>query len=370
MSFLKLEQPKKIQRYEKLGYLSNPFPMRGKVAVEVYVERPELSRLQQELSNFLVANKDSGGFWVLEADRGIGKSNFLQHLDWELKQAQNDLLTTKIVSKYISSVISPRDLVKELVITIGEERFKDFLEQRISLPDSLKGTDLWRFFESKTIKQKGIHLIENPHAQFLMKWLMGNTTLAKEREPYQIWSKERVPPAVAFPYLKTIIAGMKEQNIIDKVILLIDEFEDIQQLDRKEKTEFIQTFKNMLNCFNWDTLFVIVAGQEGSFVTIGSQYTSLADRWQRVSLKPIESSTQAVRLAQAYMEYAHRIYCIEYRKNENKVTQLQPTEQEIKSIYADLDKSVKTQRDLLDKLYQFIESNLNDKTNGTSKERF
>ena len=356
MSFLKLKQPNKIQRYEKLGYLSNPFPIRGKVTAEVYVERPELKNLQNELSNFLAA-KEGGGFWVLEAARGIGKSNFLQHIDWELKQAQqNNLLPQKIVSKYISGFISSKDLVEELVVTIGEEHFKDFLEQKISLPSSLKGTDLWRFFESKTIKQKELGHVENPHAQFLMKWLMGNTTLAKERDQYQIWSKERVPPAVAFPYLKTIITGMRERNIIDKVILLVDEFEDVQQLGKKEKTEFIQTFKNMLNCFNWDTLFVIVAGQEGSFTTIGSQYTSLADRWRRVSLKPIESSIQAVQLAQAYMEHFHKIYCIERNKKADNIT-LRPTEQEIKLIYADLDKNV-TQRDLLDKLYQHVESSV------------
>jgi hypothetical protein len=42
MGFLDLEVTQEINKYEKLGYLDNPFPIRGKVAPEVYVERPEL----------------------------------------------------------------------------------------------------------------------------------------------------------------------------------------------------------------------------------------------------------------------------------------------------------------------------------------
>ncbi|MEK7991974.1 MAG: hypothetical protein VSS52_013265 [Thiotrichaceae bacterium] len=356
MGFLDLEQTQETNKYQKLGYLDNPFPIRGKVAPEIYVERPELRELQQKLNHFLTG-QENGDFWVLEASKGIGKSNFLRHLEWEIEQAeQANKLPSKVVYKYIDgSFISPRDLVERLVYAIGEENFNQLLEQiskqKIILPKELQGTDLWRFFESSPLRQFSVNDVENPHTQFLMKWLMGGSTISKDREKYNIWSKDRMPPAVAFPYLKALIACMKQANIVDKVLLLIDEFEDIQHLERRKKTEFIQTLKSMLNCFNWDMLFIIIAGQESVFTTIASQYTSLADRWHRESLKPIESSIQAVQLARAYMVYARNLY----DKDNNKSIRLfKPTNEDIKVIYADLSKEA-TQRDLLDKLHDWIE---------------
>lgn len=357
MGFLPLEVPSTANKYEKFGYLDNPFPIRGKVIVEIYVERPELDKLKSELTTFLL-EKGRGGFWALEAERGIGKSNFLQHLKWELLQAQEkEILSPKIVCEYVpGGFIGARAIVEKLVIAIGEERFRILLEKKVNLPDSLKGTDLWRFFESPPVQQKNLD-IENPNAYFLMKWVMGYSTTAEERKKYNIWSKERVPPAVAFPYLTVILTKMREQGIIDKVLLLMDEFEDVQQLENKNRTEFIQTLKNMLNSFNWDMLFIIVAGQEGAFTTIGSQYPSLADRWRRVSLKSIETSNQAVQFARAYMQHAHAVFCKKSNQNEQEVEKLQPSEQNIKVIYSDLSKTV-TQRDLLDKLHDWVESQL------------
>jgi len=357
MGFLKLETSSTTNKYEKFGYLENPFPIRGKVAVEIYVERPELQGLKDELTTFL-QQEGRGGFWALEAERGVGKSNFLQHLKWELLQAQErGVLSPKIICEYVpGGFIGARVIVERLIIVVGEERFRTLLEKRINLPDSLKGTDLWRFFGSSPVQQRNLD-IENPNAYFLMKWIMGHFTTAEERKKYGIWSKDRVPPAVAFPYLKVILTKMREEGIIDKVLLLMDEFEDVQQLENKNRTEFIQTLKNMLNSFNWDMLFVILAGQAGAFTTIGSQYTSLADRWRLVGLKSIETSAQAVKFARVYMQYAHETFCRKKGENEQKVENLKPNEQDIKVVYSDLSKTV-TQRDFLDKLYDWIESKL------------
>lgn len=365
MSFLFLEKKTAKNKYEKLHYLENPFPTRGRVVVEIYVERPELETLKNELTHFLLdEERKTGSFWALEASRGIGKSNFLQHLEWEIKQGQErNLLSSKIICEYIpGGFIGAREIVERLILAVGEERFRSLLsvieEKKIKLPETLNGTDLWRFFESS--RQRHISSIENTTALFLMKWLMGHTITAEERKNYGLWSKDRVPPAAAFPYLKTLLTIMRDNDIIDRILLLMDEFEDVQKFDAKRKTEFIQALKNMLNFFNWDILFVILAGQEGVFTTIGSQYTSLADRWKRVSLKPIERSEQALQFARAYMRPMHKRFCEEKKQNEQKLDELEPLKKDIQEIYISLmddnRNKLVTQRDLLDKLYEWVEN--------------
>ena len=190
---------------------------------------------------------------------------------------------------------------------------------------------------------------------------MGDTTLTNERNRYNLQSKDRVPPSVAFPYIKTILQGMKKLNILGRIILLIDEFKDIQQLNKKEQIPVIQTFKNMLNCFNWELLFVMIAGQEGVFTSIGSQYTSLANKWRRVSLKPIEKSEQAIQLAQAYMQHQHNSDYLKQGQEIKAIGDLRPTQRETKDIFTDLKETKKsttvTQRDWLDELSSWVEKN-------------
>lgn len=382
MGFLKLDDNHQstmvaTQNYEKLGYLKNPFPPKGQVCPEVYVERPELKELSRALHSFLSSRK-SGGFWVIESERGVGKSNFLKHLEWEFNQAYSNGQLEGTVHQYIPGPqVEPQLLVEYLLQAVGEERFNRLLKTGISLPESSKGTDLYRFiFSLKTSPEKATSrssasqpsLFHEPEIEkkpeedlwseptsFLIRWLAGHQTYTKERERYNIWSKDRMPPAVAFPYLRLLVEEMGHHQILQRLVLLLDEFEDIQMLNNQAQSEYILALKNLLNSFNWQGLFMIIAGQSATFSTIGSRYTSISDRWERTSLKPVQISEDAVKLARAYMEFAHQEYLQRHRsKKSQPVEKLAPSEKDIKVIFADGDQPV-TQRNFLQKLHEWIE---------------
>jgi len=367
MSFLsELKFSEQKTDYEPLGYLQNPF--RGKVCPEIYVERPELEPLRQHLLGFLSDEKKTGGFWAMEGARGLGKSNFLQHLDWELQKAQQSGDLKYTVHQYIpSQLIAPQQLIEKIIQAIGEELFYELLKNKPTLPASTKGTDLARFFDTifREFKkvQKQQSLFDEEHNQnlgestrFLMRWMSGHQTYTHERKKYNLWSTERMPPAVAFPYLRTILECLDSLGLVKRLILLLDEFEDVQSLKLPAKSEYIQALKGLINSFNWRGLFVIIAGQEGSFSTIGGQYPSLSDRWQLAGLLPIRSATEAVNLARAYMVSAHQAY-LQVEHNQ-KIELLSPSDVEIKAIYGDIvspESGRVSQRDILDKLYQWVE---------------
>lgn len=359
MSFLsELESSSQIAEYETLGYLQNPFPIRGEVRPEIYVERPELESLRQHLLGFL-SEKSRGGFWAMEGTRGIGKSNFLQHLDWELQKAHGKLKYT--VHQYIPSrLVAPQQLLEKIIQAIGDDIFYELLKNQPILPASSKGTDLARFLKKISESQEPQSLEES--ARFLMRWMSGYQTYVHEREKYNIWSKERMPPAVAFPYLRRIVDCLESHGLLNKIILLLDEFEEVQLLKLPVRSEYIQALKGLINTFNWKGLFIIIAGQEGSFATIGEQYTSLSDRWQRANLLPISSATEAVNLANAYMVFAHQAY-LKQHQAEKERQQLSPSDIEIKAIYGDVSSeqgSVRvSQRNILHELYQWVEKRVN-----------
>jgi hypothetical protein len=73
---------------------------------------------------------------------------------------------------------------------------------------------------------------------------------------------------------------------------------------------------------------------------------------------PIRSANEAVKLARAYMEYAHKAYQ-QIDGNQKKIEPLSPSDVEIKAIYGDISSqfgSVRvSQRDILHELYQWVE---------------
>ncbi|GEM_PF-1993419 len=380
MGFLKLDDNHQstivvTPNYEKLSYLKNPFPPKGQVCHEVYVERPELNELSRALHSFLSGRK-SGGFWVIESERGVGKSNFLKHLEWEFNQAYSNGQLEGTVHQYIPGPqVEAQLLVEYLLQAIGEERFHRLLKTGVSLPESSKGTDLYRFISSlktaKMVTSKPLpsqpplfgepQPAEQPEEDlwlepttFLIRWLAGHQTYTKEREHYNIWSKDRMPPAVAFPYLRLLVEEMGHHQILQRIVLLLDEFEDIQVLNNQAQSEYILALKNLLNCFNWQGLFVIIAGQAGAFSAIGSRYTSFSDRWERANLRPLQNHEDAVKLARAYMEFAHQEYL---KRNRSKkplpVEKLEPSEKDLR-IFVNADTPI-TQRNFLQKLHEWIE---------------
>jgi hypothetical protein len=261
----------------------------------VYVERPELQALQSGLVTFLSHKNPVGAFWAVEGERGVGKSNFLQHLELELatRIQTGDLPGTAY--RYVGSqAVAPRFLVQELLAALEQERIAALLETKPAVPSGVVNTDLGRFFAAV---RAGPTSEASEHAEFMMRWLGGHQTYAEERKRYGIWTRERLYPAIAFPYLRTTTQLLVDAGLIERIVLLLDEFEDVDTLDRATQTEYVQALKGLVNAFNWNRLFIVLAGQQGIFVRIGEMYTSLASRWQTATLQPLTTSASAVNLA-------------------------------------------------------------------------
>jgi len=362
MSFLDgLTEEPTPNRYKAFGYLRNPFPTRGEVRPEVYVPRAELTQLQSKFIAFLREANPTGGFWAIEGDRGVGKSNFLLHLRLELERAEGSGQLSKTAYRYVpSQAVAPRHLVEEVLQAISQDGLVKLLATRPVPPKNVAGTDLGRFLTALSARP---HLpgIDDKYmtsaAAFLLRWLSGHQTYQSERGEFGIWSRERLAPAVAFPYLRSLVDLLVEAKIVERVVLLLDEFEDVQALSSGLQTEYVQALKGLINTFNWSRLFVILAGQRGVFARIGEQFTSLPSRWTLVTLKPVTDTDAAYALARAYQEAAAHELTGTQSLHQNG---LRPTRTEIEAGYGRLaseSRSVR-QRDLLMALHTWVDDNL------------
>lgn len=358
MSFLKLdtqpETPPPVT-YEALGYLRNPFPQRGEVSREIYVERPELSGLQNALGSFLTDPGAAGGFWALRGDAGLGKSNCLQHINYEIEIASQRNLLRGVSSRYIGNQpISSRNLVEQLLHALGSEHLRQLLGQRAVPPPALRDTDLGRFLAAFHANPE---LSDVDGAQFLMKWLGGNQTYSEERDRYGLWTREKMNPAVAFPYLRDLLEMLAEHRLLTRVVLLLDEFEEVQRLPEATQRDYVGSLKSLVNVFNWQRLFLVISGQDAVFTTIEQRFTSIKDRWRTATLAPLLEAKDAVQLARSYQNAARDAYLSRHRLSDPP--SLQPSEKDVMARFAGLMKKetrgVK-HRDLLSALHEDVEA--------------
>lgn len=300
MSFLKgrLGQRERGNPYEPLGYAENPFPAQGEVRADVFVPRPELEELGDDLAAFL-KGRGRGSVWALLGEQGLGKSNFLHHLDRELSEMSGSLPGT--AHRLLPSIaLSPARVAEELMAAIGYEQIRRLVEVPRAVPPGFATTDFEHFWQNAFQAEDNV----TARAQFLMRWLSGHQTYQAERKRYGIHAREPLPPAVVFPFLRALVQMLEAAGILQRLLLLLDEFEDVQLLRRAERSEYVHTLKALLNAFNWRGMYVIIAGAPAAFETIGTSYPSLAGRWRVAMLKPVETSAAAVMLAEEYKKKA------------------------------------------------------------------
>jgi hypothetical protein len=332
-------------RYAPLGYRNNPFPKQGQVDGDIYVPRKELEDLERDLTLFL-QGRPQGSVWAVQGAIGYGKSNFLKAVDRGIREAVERQKVTGTACRFVPSLsLTPRRIVEEILLGIGEDTIGSLIEfqPRAKMPDQLNATDFGRFWSNLSAA--------SPHtaSQFLMRWLGGQQTYKQERETFGITARDRLPPAVAFPYLKALLDMFDDSGLLKRIVLLLDEFEDIERLTKSNQTEYVQVLKTLLNAFNWRGLYVVIAGQAAAFTTIGENYPSLASRWRSVSLQPVQTPDEAVSLASAYEKAA--------ALNAQKATKLVPSEVDIKSIFINMYEKQRTvsQRMLLTALHEWVE---------------
>jgi hypothetical protein len=357
MSFLAdLDDVSPTNPFERMGYAQNPFPVRGQVFPQVYVARAELGELQTSLVRFL-RGTGSGRLWAVEGDPGLGKTNFLSHLDTDFldRRARGQLLDLRHV-RLASQQVAPRTLAQSLLLAIGEQPLLTLLQQRkLVVPESLMGTDLESFF-IKVAGHRADPLID--HTRFLVRWLGGHQTYSWERQKFGVVARERLAPAIGFVYLRFLLDALAEAGIVKRVVLLLDEFEDLHALAGNVESDYVMALKGMVNAFNWERLFVVVAGTEGAFGQLGQRYPSLQSRWTRVRLQGVTSADEAVGLARAYEQHFHNAWA-DAGPARVMARQLEPDEERIKLIYLRESERRKgrevVQRDLLHALHEWME---------------
>jgi hypothetical protein len=292
---LKLPLPK--NRYAELGLPSNPFPVAGKVS-DVFVERREVASLDAAITRFLMAPEAVAGLWYLEGRAGTGKTNYLLSRQNEIKSADN---TQWSVSYIPGTQLTPQGLLNQIVQAIGHERLGELSGAEVAMPEGMADTDLARAMRAGR-RVAGEGDLRNAFSAFLARWLSGQQTYADEREHYGVWAKERLVPAVALPYLKVLFDALRKRELLTRLVLLIDELENVAEGKGQAQNEYFMSIKNLVNIFNFQGIMVILAGLPEARTLMRTRFGSLESRMTTVTLNRLQALSECQTLARAYVK--------------------------------------------------------------------
>lgn len=244
--------------------------------------------------------------------------------------------------------MGPSYLIAGVADAIGSEAIAKLLKTDTESPIGFVQTDFGRFWECA--RSLDDHAAS---AAFLMRWLGGVQTYATERSTYGIQARDRLAPAIAVPYLRALMEMLSSSGILKRIILLFDERENVQAMRPAQQVEYMRLLKTLLNAFNWQGLYVILAGAPALFNYVQSALPSLAGRWKLVELQSLRSVEQALLFAKEYKRHA-----VDPERYED-LSNIFPTEIDVKAAYIDLNQDSPgrvRQRDMLSKLHDLVEA--------------
>ncbi len=293
-TFRRAEAP---SRYAPLGLKENPYPVAGQTST-ASVPRPELDALDHALMNFLEDAQGVAGIWYLEGEAGTGKTNFLLSRQRLIEEEIRAHGRPWAVSYVPGTGLTPRGLLDSLVRAVGEAQIEALLLTDIPLGADAAETDFARAYDAaKEMPSK------KAAAAFLARWLGGHQTYAKERAEYAIYAAEKLSPAVALPYFKYLFDALRTAQILSHIVVFVDEIENVLMASSVIQNEYFLSIKNLVNIFNFQHVFVVLAGLPEARTYLMQTYASLASRITATTakLQRLKDFEACKALADAYL---------------------------------------------------------------------
>lgn len=292
--------------FESHYLLKNPFPGDGDPAFDVCADQEEIrQRFTSTLGNF---STDAKRLFI-SGTIGAGKTNILRYFEQLTNAARQRGHIGNLHPIYVES---PGENVLEVhgqIVSSLAARFLDVLLEKRLDATVLDGLQLSEEFSSglKALLPSGTmpYLPQQQRKNnIFVRWLRGwKLTVADKKDlSFRGWSPADISSvSMALSHLKEFLVVLRESELCEGVVLLLDEFEVIfQVLPRARQSRYAQDLRNLLDTLSDYVFFVVATTPHPEDLEL---YPAIKRRLgQAVNLQPIDSSDQAILFVSEYLE--------------------------------------------------------------------
>lgn len=283
---------------ETYGVTTNPFPSASQSRTDVHLPIPADEILANEILNFFKDRKSRVA--AIVGSQGVGKTNFLNHIEAEVRDAILEL-PDRYVVRYIADPEPSFDGMLRIIFQeLGVSHLTTVAKKIATDPRSLDLARIYDFRAALTALSKDVENERLCSACF--DWFLGGQVLPYHRSNLHInFRLDTIESRISI--LRDYVTISNNLGTIGGIFLLFDELEKHPNvLAGSAVVRYLSALRVIIDAFP-ENLFTVIAVTHDAMLRYSSALPALRSRFEdHIELSPLESVDEGRKLAEFYIE--------------------------------------------------------------------
>lgn len=288
------------ETYRRFGLLRNPFPSSNHTSGNPHHPMSDADQLVEDRIVSFLQDARSQAI-VIEGTQGVGKTNFLNHVESEVKSISDDNRAYYVVRYFSDPEASFDSTLRRIFEELGVEHFTK-LSQALRQDDSL--IEEARSHDVRTALRRIVRS-EEDISESMMSWLLGLRLLKLHRDALGVQFRlDTVESKTAA--LRDVVDVSIRAGILGGIILLLDELEKQDGvLSARAVVKYLSAIRAIIDALP-SGLFLMLAVTPDALRRYSAALPALRGRLQnRIQILPLSDMDEALSLAKFYVDWAH-----------------------------------------------------------------
>ena len=287
--------------YDRFGILENPFPASNQTTDNPHHPLPEDGEAEDRILSFLDNGRSQ--VVVVAGTQGVGKTNFLNHCEAEIRNARQELEGYYVVRYLADPEASFDGTTRRLFEELGAEHLDKLAEALRSDGSSVEKA---RSHDMRTALRRLAGSDDKDITDRMMEWLLGQRLLKVHRISLGVqFSLNTVESKTAA--LRDLVQVSGEAGVLKGIFLLLDELEKQGGvLGPRAIIRYLSAVRAIVDALP-KRLFLMIAITPDALERYSYSLPALRSRLEnRIDLSPLTKMDEAAELARFYMDVARR----------------------------------------------------------------
>ena len=295
--------------YRQFGIASNPFPASNQTSGNPHRAIAADEEVETRILTFLHDGRSQ--VVVVEGTQGVGKTNFLNHVESEIRSVMSDLDGYYMVRYLADPEPSFAGTTRRLFEELGTDHLKELAN--LLKADGSPISEA-RSHDMQTALRR---LVKDPSEETLdlmMQWLLGLRVLKAHRLALGIQFRlDTVESKTAA--LRDMIQVSTAAGVLSGVFLLLDELEKQDGvLGPTAVVRYLSALRSVVDALP-SRLFLMLGITPDALRRYSAALPALRGRLQnQITLEPLTEGDEATKLARFYMDAARRVASARFKE--------------------------------------------------------
>lgn len=288
--------------YLRYGMVENPYPTASQNTGNPHYPLEADSEAENRLADFLQHGRSQ--VLVVVGTQGVGKTNFLNHLEAQLLEIREDFEDTLVVRYLADPEPSFDGIIRAILQELGPDhlrRLGERIAEDMKILDVVKSPDLRSALIAMSKRSE-----DEDVQQHAIQWLLGFRLVNAQRSALGVsFRLDTVESRTSI--LRDYINASIAARLVKGIVLLLDELEkQAGVMGPTAVVRYLSAMRAIIDALPRG-LFMVIAITPDAMRRYSSALPAFRSRLEnRIELLPLASLTEATHLAQFYEDEARR----------------------------------------------------------------